>query len=368
MPAPHNPGAADPPPQEPAQGPTGLYYLFHGDDELGIAESLAALRRRLAKGDSAMAELNTSVLDGRQLTFGELRHLCDAIPFLNDRRLIIVHDLLARLAPERRAKDEEAAPDQEAPWRRQYIQDLTDYLPRLPPTTRLVFVEGKLLADSHPILSFAAEEARNKRGAHVKAHAAPKRDALPGWILDRARLKGGAISTEAAALLSDLIGSDLLLLDLELEKLLLYAEGRQVTSADVRALVSRARETNVFDMVDSMGRRQAAAALKLLHGLWEDGEPPLYVLAMLARQVRLLIQVSELQARGVSALEMARQLGQRDWLLRKLLAQAAFFSMDQLESAHRAVVETDWAIKTGEMDGELALDLLVARLCGGPER
>jgi DNA polymerase-3 subunit delta len=141
-----------------------------------------------------------------------------------------------------------------------------------------------------------------------------------------------------------------------------------VTSADVRALVSRARETNVFDMVESMGRRQAAEALELLHGLWDDGEHPLYVLAMLARQVRLLIQVSELRARSASALEMAGKLRLQDWQVKRLLAQAAYFSMDQLESAHRAVVDTDWAIKTGEMEGELALDLLVVRLCGGPAR
>ena len=124
----------------------------------------------------------------------------------------------------------------------------------------------------------------------------PKDRELPGWIQQRAANMAGSLSAQATQMLADLIGPDLRLLDLEIQKLLLYADGRQVVAEDVLALVSRAREVNIFDLVDSVGRRETDRALKLLHQMLDDNVAPLYLLAMLARQVRILLQVSELQA------------------------------------------------------------------------
>ena len=67
-----------------------MFYIFHGEDEFSQSEELAGLRSRLAGDDPAMAELNTSTLDGTRLTLGELRHVCDSVPFMSDRRLVIV--------------------------------------------------------------------------------------------------------------------------------------------------------------------------------------------------------------------------------------------------------------------------------------
>jgi len=158
------------------------------------------------------------------------------------------------------------------------------------------------------------------------------------------------------------VGSDLRLLESEVDKLLSYVNGRPVTKTDVEILVSRARETNVFDLVGCLGRRQTDRALKLLHGLLDDGEPALVILSMVARQVRLLIQVSALRTLGLVEGDMARRLGLQPWLPRRLLAQAQNFSMADLEAAHQLLVETDRSIKTGQMEDVLALDLLVVDL------
>jgi len=163
-------------------------------------------------------------------------------------------------------------------------------------------------------------------------------------------------------LLAALVGNDLRLLDQEIEKLLLYAEGRQVTSQDVQTLVSLARQASIFELVDCVGRRQTDRALHLLHRLLEEGEAPLYLLTMLARQVRILIQVSELRSQGVPPAQVAGRLKLHVYVAEKALAQAQNFSPAQLEAAHQRLVETDWAIKTGKCDEVLALDLLIVGL------
>jgi len=85
-----------------------VFYIFHGENEFDRDEAVAELRHKLATGDSAMVELNTSVFDASRLTLGELRHACDAIPFMADCRLVIVRGLLTRLASGRKVKSRTA--------------------------------------------------------------------------------------------------------------------------------------------------------------------------------------------------------------------------------------------------------------------
>jgi DNA polymerase-3 subunit delta len=336
-----------------------VFYVFHGEDEFSRAEELARLRGKLAGGDPSMAELNTSVLDGGRLTLGELRHVCDSIPFMADRRLVIVHGLLSRLSSASKTRQETESKD--PAWKRAFLQELADYLPNLPPTTRLIFVETSALPASHPILKLAKEEEKKKRG-FARQFTPPKDRDLPGWIRKRAQAREGQLSSEAITLLAALVGSDLRLLDQEIEKLLLYADGRQVTSEDVQALVSRARETNIFDLVECVGRREADRALRLLHRMLDEEAAPLYLLTMLARQIRILIQVSELRDQGLGQKEIASRLKLHPYVVEKGMIQARNFTMAQLEAAHHRLVEADWAIKTGRSEDVLSLDMLVAAL------
>jgi DNA polymerase-3 subunit delta len=338
-----------------------VLYIFHGEDEFSRAEALARLRGQLAGGDPAMADLNTIILDGSRVTIGELRHACDTIPFMADRRLVIVHRLLRRLVPSNQNRDQKPTQVEEPAWKRAFLEELLAYLPALPPTTRLIFIEDKALSGSHPVVKLAQADAMKGRG-FVKLYKRPKDTALPAWIQQRARVKGGELSLEATTMLAALVGDDLRLLDQEIEKLLLYADGRAVNTEDVRTLVSRAREASIFDLVDCVGRRQTDQALVLLHLLLDDNVRPLYLLAMLARQVRILIQVSELQEQGLSQTEITGRLKLHPFVVKKGVAQAPNFSIAQLEAAHQSLVETDWLIKTGRIEEVLALDTLIVNL------
>jgi DNA polymerase-3 subunit delta len=346
-----------------------VYYILHGDDEYSLNEQLAALRGKLAGGDEAMAQLNTSVLDGRRLTMGELRHATDAIPFLADRRLVIVHGLLGSLVLQKRGRGRDRD-DAEEPGvqteglsaaRKAFLDELSAYLPKLPETTRLVFVEDRSLEDSHPVVKLARAE-KDPEKAYVRKFTLPKDWELATWIRRRVRDKGGDFSGEAITLLDALVGLDLRLLDQEIDKLLLYTDGRQVTGDDVRALVSRARQASIFDLVDHVGHRKADEALRLLHQMLEEEAEPLYLLAMLSRQVRILIQAKELQPQRLTPQQVASQLKLHPFVAKKGIEQAQNFDPDQLLAAHRLLVKTDWLIKTGQTEPELALDLLVVDL------
>jgi len=325
------------------------FYVFHGEDEFTRSETLTSFKRRLGPSDTV--DLNTTVLDGRGLTLADLRHTCDTLPFLAEKRLVIVRGLLATLVARKGQSLSEAKQD--------LLDALIDYLPNLPPTTRLVFVEEKTLPSSHPVVKLAKQEAQG----YVKRFERPDSKALPRWIKKRVQMHGGEIEHRAALHLAAVVGSDLRLLDQEIVKLVTYTAGeRAVEEQDVEILVPYSQEAVIFDLVDALGHRDGRTAAQTLHRLLEEGEHPLGLFGMIVRQFRLLIQVKELKAKGASARDVAKVLGIHPFPAGKLHTQASHFTAAQLEKVYRHLSETDVGIKTGEIRSEVALDLLVAGL------
>jgi DNA polymerase-3 subunit delta len=329
--------------------PNPNFYVFHGQDEFTRSETLADFKRRLGPPDTV--DLNTTVLDGRKITLADLRHVCDAVPFLAEKRLIIVEGLLTTLSSRRGQALSEA--------KQRFVNDLTAYLPHLPPTTRLVFVEKSALPSDHPIVELASQEQRG----YVKRFERPDTKALPRWIRRRVQKHGGRVEPRAIHYLAAVVGPDLRLLDQEIMKLVTYTNAqRPITESDVERLVPYSQDAVIFDLVDALGQRDGRTAAEMLHRLLEEGEHPLGLLGMIVRQFRLLVQVKELKARGFSSREIARELKIHPFPASKLYHQATHFTPAQLEKVYRHLSETDVEIKTGKIESELALDLLVAGL------
>ncbi|HET7090077.1 MAG TPA: DNA polymerase III subunit delta [Anaerolineae bacterium] len=332
-----------------------MFYILHGEDEFSRAEQVAAFKEKI--GDATVRDFNVTVLDGRKATLAELRLAADAVPFLADKRLVVVEGLLARLGAGKGGKG--SSGDELSGAAREFIAQLIDYLPQVPDSTRLVFVEARTLPPSNPILKLAASQP----GKTVLAFAIPK-NPVP-WIEKRALLHGGRIDRKAASKLAQVIGSDLRRLDSEIQKLITYVNAaRPIGEDDVARLVSPSIEANIFDLVDALGRRDGRRAMGELHRLLDLGENSLGLLAMITRQFRLLIQIKELQEKNVPAPEMAKTLGQHPFVIDKIGQQARNFSMEQLERIYVHLLDVDVGIKTGEVGDVLALDLLVAELAG----
>ena len=279
-----------------------MYYILHGEDELSRTEAIAKLR---AKNED----------DGEE-------------------------------------SEEEANPT--------LSKDLAAYLDRLPDTTRLIFVESKSLAKNNPILKHAASA--DSKHAYVKEFVAPTERALPKWIQDRVAAKGGTIEGVAVADLAAHVGTDLRLLDNEIEKLMVYRLNETIRTQDVQALVASVRESDIFALVDAIGRREANTALKLFHAQLDQNAAPGYLLSMITRQFRLLLQMKDLATRGITVDAVREQLKMHPFVANKTWTQALNFSLPQLEAIYQKLLDVDISIKTGRSEPVLALDVLIVEL------
>ena len=319
-----------------------MFYIFHGKDTHSRHETLANLLRKA--GDPAMLDLNTTRLDSKA-TFTELRQSCDAMPFLAKVRLVLVTDLLLnKLA-------------------REFTDQLVAYLPTLPATTRLFFLESDKLRSDNRVLKLAEK----LETGHVELFDLPEGSALERWIRERVGEKNGRIQPRAAHLLAANVGNDLQLLDNEIEKLILYNgwdgdEPREITAEDVNLLCPYLAEANIFDLVDAIGNRNSKQAALLLQHKLNEGADPFYLFAMFVRQFRLLIQVKELAGEGQNPPAIAKTLKMHSFVVGKISQQARGFSLSQLEQIYRHLLDIDVGVKTGRTEWPTALNLLVASL------
>jgi len=328
-----------------------MLYVLYGRDDFSLREELTRIKGEL--DSDGMLSCNTDVLDGREVSPEQLMAICDTMPFLSAHRLVVVEGLLKRFdSPERPRRGARGARRESTEALERWL-GLAEYAQRMPSTATLVLVDEEL-SIGNPLLKAIGSAAQVREFRPLRAGTVLK------WILERAQSQGIDISPAAARLLSDLVGNNLWLLASELDKLTAYAQGRRIEGADVRALVSEARQVNIFAMVDAIVEKRAAVALRLLRQLRTAGAEGGYLLAMVVRQYRLIIQAREMMTAGLSAREMGQRLGiTSDFVLQRILDQAQRYSLPRLKTAYRRLLEADVGVKRGHYDEEVGLELLV---------
>ena len=315
-----------------------MIILFHGPDAFSIREAVQKQLKAALPPDTA--DLNLTRMSGDQVTPDALRFACEAAPFLADRRAVVVERLFS------------------GNKKTTHVDAVAEYLPRVPANTLLLFVE-----EDAPPKTGAVAKALTEAKVKLQYFGPLTGSALARWIKDRAKALGGQMSDPAAQLLASFVGGELRQLSNEVAKLVTYAgPGKVVEPEHVRLLVNEAAETNIWALVDGVGRGQLRPALGALQQLLEAGERPERIMGMVARQVRLLVQARDCAERKVSEGETAKALGVSGFQLRKVQEQARLFRLERLKEMHRRTQEADVAIKTGRQGATLALELLVTEL------
>ncbi len=328
-----------------------MIRVFFGKDDFSAHEALEALKAELDSDPSGggLAD-NTVPVDGASARPDELLNLCLTVPFLGSHRLVVVHGLLDRFETGDRRRRRRAKEPELGPW-----EGFVSGLSAMPETTVLVFLGGDL-APQNPFLQAL-------RGlADLEEFKPLPQGELAGWITRRAQRYGVALEARAVAPLAALVGNHLWTLDSELRKLAAYANGGQVTEADVRSLVSLAREPSVFALADAVIEGRPRDAADLLQRLLAEGESAGRLLGTLARQYRLLLLTKELIERGVRGPELSARLQVQGFVVQRLLKQAPAYTIDRLRRAYRKLLDADLSVKRGVFDEETALDLLLFEL------
>ena len=308
-------------------------YLLYGEEAYLRRQYRDKLRAALVPADDTM---NCSVYSGKDINASEVVDLAGTMPFFAERRVIIIEN---------------------SGWLKSSNDQFLALVKAIPDTTYLILVE----------------EETDKRSKLYKAVTANGYAALcemqdeatlRKWVMGLLKKENKLITPDALTLLLDKTGTSMENIRREVEKLVCYKyydEG--ITVSDVEELCIVQIQNQIFDMVEAVAQKKQKQALKLYYNLLALKEAPMKILALIARQFNMLLQVKEMKTKGYHESDIAKKTGLNPYYLKKkYIPQAAQFKQAQLETALKACVEAEEAVKTGRMPDLLSVELIIVSL------
>ncbi len=309
--------------------------LFEGDEEHLKQTALNTLSRLLLP--EGLEELNRTLLDNPETD--QVVAAAETLPFMADRRLVVVRDLAA-LSGRAEADDK-----------------LVDYLASVPPSTVLVFY-----CLSKPDGRKKLYSAVKKLGGVVTFSPLRDRD-LTAFVTSAFRDLGKECDERTADFLVFTCGSDTGLLLTEIAKVAAHTgDAPSIHPDSVKAVATPSTECTVFQMVDAVVTGQSSRAFTLMRSQLLAGTDRVYMLSMLLRQFRLLQHIKIMQYEKRSPAEIRSALGVPSFAADQYFRQASGYTNGQIKSAVGICFDTEYAIKSGRLNQEGALEAVMLKL------
>ena len=311
----------------------GVYLLF-GEERYVISTYVNKLIKLcLSEQEKAM---NLEFFSDAKTDIQTIVDAAVTLPFFSDKRVIVMDGLLSK---KNAAKEER----------------LLELIQNLPESTVLILIEEDI-------------DKRSKLYKLIqKVGMASEFDFLSDkqlieYVMKEAARMGKEMDGYTAAHFIHTVGYNLSLIMNELNKLIDYTLNRQkITSADVEAVCIRSIENRIFDLVDSMGRKEREKALTLYNDLVMMREPSQMILAMIIRQFRLNYQTKLLLNKRSSSAEIAAALKIPPFVVSKCIAQSKHFTEERLKQALNDCLELDLKTKTGRLDPVIGVEMIIVQ-------
>ena len=219
----------------------------------------------------------------------------------------------------------------------------------------LVYEEGEI-NERNPLVQFF------KKSGKVQNFKPLEGEKLRSWLeKEFAGYKTG-IDAQAVDKLIRFVGSDSWQLSNEIKKLVNYKAKKRIEAKDIDLLVKPKIETDIFKTIDAIAQKDKRRALSLVHGHLEKGESPLYLFSMINFQFRNLLIVKDLIERNRPYYAILKESKLHPFIVKKSFELAKKFTLSELKKIYQKIFEADLNIKTGKLDSQTALDLLIAEI------
>lgn len=323
-----------------------MMIFVYGSNQYLVSEKIAQLKSHfIQKFDKTGMNLVEFPLPGTETDLGSVMQVAQTPPFLSDKRLIVIKNLVSSLTK-----------PLSKPW--------VDFLKTVSESTILIF------EDSESVKKFEKREIfsqfRNKDGVFTYAFQEQSINEVENW----AKLEAQRLSLQLdSALLGQIVamvGTDLFQLSSELRKLKDYSQDSPVTKDIVSDLVKANFEDQMFVFIDAVGAKNKHKALQLLREQRESGSADMHIFSMLARQIRLLLGVRSILDNDpkTTKTEVAEILKIHPFVAQKTLAQVRSFDMPTLKALHTMIYRFDRGMKSSQIQMDIAVDRLVTEMLG----
>ena len=332
-------------------------YLLSGAESYYIDRGVEDILSRLFKKNEDRSEGLVKIDCDKKADINEIIAAIETAPFFAEKNVVLVKNTTLFKAKAAASDDESKSSKRKDPTTERLINTLSDMLE----TNYVIFTTNET-ADKRKSLYKTV----NKVGVILEA------EALRPWQIDNwlnYTLKSLKKNMDAEArkyfieIISMLPEISLNYLDNELKKTALYVEGVVITKKDLQTILAEPPEVSSFALIDAVTERNLQKAMYLLTvQVNEHKEAPL--IALLVRQVRLMMRAKYYMSQGVRGKALAAPLSLNPYIAQKTGEAAAKFSDKTLEEVFLMLADADYFFKSGKFGAEM-LERIIIKLVEG---
>ncbi|MBQ7793147.1 MAG: DNA polymerase III subunit delta [Clostridia bacterium] len=297
-------------------------YLFYGE-ELYLRDLYIDKIRGVIPEDG-FEEFNLITLDGKTAGLETMADAIESYPMMSEKKLVIVRDS----GIFKKAREEE-------------VRFWTEELKNLPDYCVLLFIEDSVDKRS------AVYKVISKNGTAVDfAYLRPYE--LTAWVQGEVLKAKKKMSKNVIEYFVSVCQDGLINLKNELDKLLCACD-EEITEFDVKRMVSKSLNVQVFDLSDCIMQKDTDRAFTILQDLKTTRESAFTILYLLNSMFDKMLLSKLMLADGAPVSEVERRLGLPPFIAKKYYNGAKGFSEEFLTERVKRVPELDLAIKQGKI-------------------
>lgn len=311
-----------------------LYYLT-GAEKFFHDQIIDLLIKKVFK-DKGSRDLNLTILYGTENSLSELLSAVLSYPMLSERKLIIVRDF-----------DKMKINDADS---------FEKYLNNLQKTSCLVLsAEGKGKSKIFKTIENNAQNIECKPISEYK---------VAGWLTSYCKQNGISIEQEAVDFLVNQVGSNLLILNQELKKVVDFKNDQsKITFEDIEQTTGSSKEGSVFALQRALSHRQLGTSLKISKQLIDSGLNINFITAILFSHFRKIIIAASLKQKGKNKQQIAEDMHLSSFQLRDIFETLNSFNYNQIKMVIRELHNLDVASKTSAVSEGPGLQMLCYKIC-----
>lgn len=330
-----------------------MILFLHGQDTYRSLERLGFLRRGFEeKYDKAGHSILS--FEGKDMDIDDFHRSVTSQGLFTTRRFVILRNILAHGTNEA----------QEAVW--------NTLEKGIPEETILVFWEGgkgegkntsvtkRGGKKSTKSVSLELEKFLSTK-ARVEKYDPLSPQLLSTWVLNEAKKYDGSFRPDALQEFLRVTQGDMWQMHHDIVKLSNYAHGREITCSDVRDLVKVSFSEDIFGFVDAITHKDPKKSLQLFDEQLAAGANTSYVITMLFRQVRILLQIQSASAISSQPGIIAAQLKLHPFVVKKALPQMKKFSLEQLIRMHDDLYTLEMRLRSVNIPARTLLEHFLVR-------
>lgn len=325
-----------------------MIIFLYGGDTFRSRRMLQEMKNKFVK-DVDPDSQSLSVIDGQKAGLEEISEKINTGSLFVKKRLIIIENIF-------KTKKEKI------------FLALTDYLKKLASgddndDNIIIFWDEELDTKDKPVKAEPKKLfAFLSKQKYVQRFDPLSNAQLLAFIKKEAGRFQKDINTGAASLLINLTGGDLWLIAQNIKKLSFYTSQKIIIEADVKEMVPSFFSEDIFAFTDALSTKNRTLAARLLEEQMAAGLSDEYLLAMLIRQFKILLQIREALDKKLGPNDLASQLRLHPFVAKKGSLQAKNFSAVILKKYLNYLINLDFLNKTGQGDIKTELTLLISNL------